>query len=48
MDYPLKIVEDSTNLVLQELQMLNEDNQISTLGKKALTLGLHPRLLLWY
>ena len=24
--------------------MLNEDNQISTLGKKALTLGLHPRL----
>ena len=44
LDYPSKIVEDSTNLVLQELQMLNEDNQISTLGKKALTLGLHPRL----
>ena len=44
LDYPSKIVEDNTNLVLQELQMLNEDNQISTLGKKALTLGLHPRL----
>lgn len=44
LDYPSKIVEDSTNLVLQELKMLNEDNQISTLGKKALTLGLHPRL----
>ncbi|MFY9088503.1 ATP-dependent helicase HrpB [Arcobacter aquimarinus] len=44
LDYPSKIVEDSTNLVLKELQMLNEDNQISTLGKKALTLGLHPRL----
>lgn len=43
LDYPLEVVQNSTNLVLQELQMLNEDNQITKFGKKSLTLGVHPR-----
>lgn len=43
LDYPPKEVQNSTNLVLQELQMLNEDNQITKFGKKSLTLGVHPR-----
>lgn len=43
LDYPLEVVQNSTNLVLQELQMLNEDNQITQFGKKSLTLGVHPR-----
>ena len=43
LDYPLEVVQNSTNLVLQELQMLNEDNQITNFGKKSLTLGVHPR-----
>uniref|UniRef100_UPI004047F12C ATP-dependent helicase HrpB n=1 Tax=Aliarcobacter sp. TaxID=2321116 RepID=UPI004047F12C len=43
LDYPPKEVQNSTNLVLQELQMLNEDNQITQFGKKALNFGVHPR-----
>ncbi len=43
LDYPPKEVQNSTNLVLQELQMLNEDNQITKFGKKSLTLSVHPR-----
>ena len=43
LDYPQEVVQNSTNLVLQELQMLNEDNQITKFGKKSLTLGVHPR-----
>lgn len=43
LDYPQEVVQNSTNLVLQELQMLNEDNQITNFGKKALTLGVHLR-----
>ncbi len=43
LNYPLEVVQNSTNLVLQELQMLNKDNQITQFGKKSLTLGVHPR-----
>ena len=43
LDYPLEMVQNSTNLVLQELQMLNKDNQITQFGKKSLILGVHPR-----
>jgi ATP-dependent helicase HrpB len=43
LDYPQEEVQNSTNLVLQELQMLNKDNQITQFGKKSLTLGVHPR-----
>ncbi len=43
LNYPQDMVQNSTNLVLQELQMLNEDNQITKFGKKSLTLGVHPR-----
>jgi ATP-dependent helicase HrpB len=43
LNYPLEMVQNSTNLVLQELQMLNKDNQITQFGKKSLTLGVHPR-----
>ncbi|WP_368029259.1 ATP-dependent helicase HrpB [Arcobacter sp. s6] len=43
LDYPIEAVQNSTKLILQELQMLNEDNQITNFGKKALNLGVHPR-----
>ncbi|WP_321470957.1 ATP-dependent helicase HrpB [Halarcobacter sp.] len=43
LDYPLKEVEKSTKLMLQELKMLDEKYEITVLGKKALTLGVHPR-----
>ena len=43
LDYPQEVVQNSTNLVLQELQMLKEDNQITKFGKKSLILGVHPR-----
>ncbi|MDD2896604.1 MAG: ATP-dependent helicase HrpB [Aliarcobacter sp.] len=43
LNYPQEEVQNSTNLVLHELQMLNEDNQITNFGKKSLTLGVHPR-----
>jgi ATP-dependent helicase HrpB len=43
LDYPIEAVQNSTKLILQELQMLNEENQITNFGKKALSLGVHPR-----
>ncbi|XOB61061.1 ATP-dependent helicase HrpB [Campylobacterota bacterium DY0563] len=43
LDYPLKEVQKSTKLMLQELKMLDNKYEITTLGKKALTLGVHPR-----
>ncbi|WP_321311483.1 ATP-dependent helicase HrpB [Halarcobacter sp.] len=43
LDYPLKEVENSTKVMLQELKMLDEKYEITVLGKKALTLGVHPR-----
>ncbi len=43
LDYPLKEVEKSTKDMLQELKMLDEKYEITVLGKKALTLGVHPR-----
>lgn len=43
LDYPLKEVEKSSKIVLQELKMLDENYEITKLGKKALSLGLHPR-----
>ena len=43
LDYPLETVQSSTKEILQELQMLNEENQITNFGKKALSLGVHPR-----
>ncbi len=43
LDYPLKEVEQSTKLVLQELKMLDENSLITKIGEKALSLGIHPR-----
>ncbi|RXJ89024.1 ATP-dependent helicase HrpB [Arcobacter sp. CECT 8983] len=43
LDTPSKEVLDSTRIVLQELKMLDEKNEITTIGKKALALGIHPR-----
>ncbi len=43
LDTPSKEVLDSTRIVLQELKMLDEKNEITTIGKKALALGVHPR-----
>jgi ATP-dependent helicase HrpB len=43
LDYPSKELQESTKLMLQELKMLDDKYEITTLGKKALTLGVHPR-----
>jgi ATP-dependent helicase HrpB len=43
LDYPSQEVQKSTKLMLQELKMLDDKYEITTLGKKALTLGVHPR-----
>ena len=43
LDYPSKDVQNSTKKVLQELKMLDEKFEITTIGKKALILGVHPR-----
>lgn len=43
LDTPLQEVLESTITVLQELKMLDEKNEITTIGKKALALGVHPR-----
>ncbi|XPV69829.1 MAG: ATP-dependent helicase HrpB [Halarcobacter sp.] len=43
LDYPFKEVEKSTKVMLQELKMLDEKYEITVFGKKALTLGVHPR-----
>jgi ATP-dependent helicase HrpB len=37
LNYPLETVQNSTKEILQELQMLNEDNQITNFGKKSLS-----------
>ncbi len=46
LNYPSKEVEQSTKLVLQELKMLDENFEITKLGEKALSLGIHPRFAL--
>ncbi len=43
LDTPSQEVLDSTRTVLQELKMLDEENEITAIGKKALALGVHPR-----
>ncbi len=43
LDYPNKEVESSTKLMLQELKMLDSNFEITTMGKKALGLGVNPR-----
>lgn len=43
LDTPSQEVLDSTKTVLQELKMLDEKNEITAIGKKALALGVHPR-----
>ena len=43
LDYPLKEVEQSTKIILQELKMLDNSFEITKLGKKSLSLGVHPR-----
>lgn len=43
LDIPSQEVLESTRIVLQELKMLDEKNEITTIGKKALALGVHPR-----
>ncbi len=43
LDYPSFEVENSTKLILQELKMLDSNYEITSLGKKALGLGVHPR-----
>ncbi|WP_164968591.1 ATP-dependent helicase HrpB [Arcobacter sp. F155] len=43
LDTPSQEVLESTRIVLQELKMLDEKNEITTIGKKALALGVHPR-----
>lgn len=43
LDIPDLQVIQSTKVVLQELEMLNETFEITPFGKNALSLGLHPR-----
>jgi len=43
LDTPSQEVLESTRIVLQELKMFDEKNEITTIGKKALALGVHPR-----
>lgn len=43
LDYPLKEIEQSTKNILQELKMLDDNFEITNLGKKSLSLGVHPR-----
>ncbi len=43
LDYPLENVQKSTKTVLQELNMLDENYEITSMGKKALKLRVHPR-----
>ncbi len=43
LDTPSQEVLGSTRTVLQELKMLDEKNEITTIGKKVLALGVHPR-----
>ncbi len=43
LNFPNSDVQKSTRLVLQELKMLDENYEITNMGKKALFLGVHPR-----
>lgn len=43
LDIPDKQVVKNTRIILQELEMLDEDFTITSFGKDALKLGLHPR-----
>ncbi|QDF29322.1 ATP-dependent helicase HrpB [Halarcobacter anaerophilus] len=43
LDYPQKEVEAGSKEMLQELKMLDENYEITSIGKKALSLGVHPR-----
>lgn len=43
LNYPQAQVQNSTKEILQELQMINGDHQITQFGKKSLSLGVHPR-----
>ena len=43
LDYPNESVQNSTKEMLKELHMLNENDEITDVGQKALRLGLHPR-----
>ncbi|MGM0520007.1 MAG: ATP-dependent helicase HrpB [Campylobacterota bacterium] len=43
LDLPSKEVQNSTKKVLQELKMLDENFQITSIGKKTVILGVHPR-----
>ena len=43
LDYPQKEFENSTKEILFELNMINENYQITKFGEKALALGVHPR-----
>ncbi len=43
LDYPDEHVQNSTQKVLYELKMLDDKNHITSFGRKALSLGLHPR-----
>lgn len=44
LDIPKKQVIEESKKLLQKLEMLDEDSVITTLGKEAISLGLHPRL----
>jgi len=43
LDIPSEDVIQETRVVLQELSMLDSDFKITTLGRDAISLGLHPR-----
>ncbi len=43
LDIPDKEILDNTYKILQELSMVDDTNKITTFGKDALWLGLHPR-----
>ena len=43
LDYPFKEIEQSTKKILQELKMLDDNFEITNLGEKSLSLGVHPR-----
>lgn len=43
LNYPELQTQKRTQTVLEELQMINENKEITTFGKQALLLGVHPR-----
>jgi ATP-dependent helicase HrpB len=46
LDYPSKETEKSTKLILQELMMLDENFELTKLGRESIALGIHPRFAL--